>query len=428
MKVEKKDLLKSQLELTVEMDIEEFAPYIKRGAEKISNEVKIEGFRPGKAPYDIIKQKVGEITIMEEGARIAINKNIDAIIKENVTGEPVGQPNIEITKLAPGNPLEFKITLAILPEIKLGDYKDAKVNEKKTDIKNEEVEKTLKELQDYRVKEVLADREVKETDKVIVNINMFLDNVPIEGGQASGNAIIIGKDYVVPGFDKKLIGAKKDEEREFSLPYPEDFHMKNLAGKMVDFKVLVKEVYARELPELNEEFAVSMGLKNLDELKDNIKKSIAMQAEKDNAQIAEREMIEKILTKSRFGDIPEMLVKHEAGTMMAELEQTISHQGGKFGDYLSSINKTEDQLMLELLPDAVKRVKVSLMIREIANIEKIKVADEEIEQQISEMKKYYKDKPEILEKITTDEYRNYVYNVLNSKKVVNKLREWNITS
>jgi trigger factor len=426
MKVEKKDLLKSQIELTVEMTVEEFAPYVKRGAEKVSNEVKIEGFRPGKAPYDIVKQKVGEITIMEEGARIAINKNIDVIIKENIPGEPVGQPNIEITKLAPENPLEFKITLAILPEIKLGDYKDVKVKEKKIEIKNEEVEKMLKELQEYRVKEVLADREVKETDKVIVNINMYLDNVPIEGGQASDNAIIIGKDYVVPGFDKKLLGAKKGEEREFSLPYPEDFHMKNLAGKMVDFKVLVKEIYIRELPEVNDEFAISMGLKNLGDLKENVKKSITMQTEKDNAQIAEREMIEKILEKSRFGDIPEMLVKHEAGTMMAELEQTISNQGGKFGDYLSSINKTEDQLMLELLPDAVKRVKVSLMIREIAKIEKIKVEDEEIDKQISEMKKYYKDKLDIIEKVSTDEYRNYVYNVLNSKKVVNKLREWNI--
>jgi trigger factor len=426
MKVEKKDLLKSQIELTVEMTVEEFAPFIKRGAEKIANEIKIEGFRPGKAPYEIIKQKIGEITIMEEGARIAINKNLDTIIKEHATGDPVGQPNIEITKLAPGNPLEFKIILAILPEIKLGDYKDAKVKEKKADVQNEEIEKMLKELQEYRVKEVIADREVKESDKVILNINMYLDNVPIEGGQVKENAVIIGKDYIVPGFDKKLLGMKKDEAREFSLPYPEDYYMKNLAGKMVDFKVSVKGIYARELPELNDEFAKSMGLKNLDDLKENIKKSLSTEAEKNNAQIAEREMIEKILEKSRFGDIPEMLIKHEAGTMIAELEHNIEHQGGKFQDYLSSINKTEDQMMLELLPDAVKRVKVSLMIREIANIEKIKVNNEDIEKQISEMKKYYKDKPEILDKVDTDEYRNYVYNVLNSKKVVDKLREWNV--
>jgi trigger factor len=426
MKVEKKDLPKSQVELVVELTFEEFEPYIKRGAEKVSAEVKVEGFRPGKVPFDILKQKIGEMTIIEEGARIAIDKNLEKIFKDHITGEPVGQPQVEITKLAPNNALEFKITVAILPEIKLGDYKDIKVKARKSDIKNEDIEKMIGELQEMRVKEAIVDREIKDGDKVIADINMFLDNVPIEGGQGKDAALIIGKNYIIPGFDKHLLGAKKEDTREFSQLYPEDHHMKNISGKMVDFKVKIKEVYGRELPTVDDEFAIGFGLKNLADLKDNIKKSLTEQADKENEQKMEKEIIEKILEKSRFNDLPELLIEHEAKTMMAELEQSVTNQGGKFGDYLSSINKTEEQIMLDMLPEAIKRVKVSLLIKEIAKKENIQASVEEANKQIEEIKNYYKDKNDILEKVSSLEYKSYIYSVLSSRKVIDKLREWNV--
>ncbi len=426
MKVEKKDLEKSQIELNVELSLEEFKPYIKQGAERVSREVKIEGFRPGKVPYDVLKQKIGEMTILEEAARIAINKSLEKIIDENVEGQPVGNPKIDITKIAPNNPMEFKVVLVILPEVALGEYKNLKIKKKKAEIKDEDVEKTLNDLAEMRAKEIAVDREVKDKDKLIVDIEMFLDKVPVEGGQNKDTAIMIGKDYIVPGFDKKLIGAKKGDTREFSLPYPKDFHMKNLAGKMVEFKVSVKDVFERELPELNDEFAVGFGLKKIDELKDNIKKNIKQQKESEASQITEREMLEKIISKTKFSDIPEMLINHEGETMLAELEQTVAQQGGKFEDYLTSLNKTRDQLMLDLLPDAVTRVKTSLLIREVAEKEKIKVEKDEVEKHISDMKKHYKDNKEFMEKADSPEYKNYVMNVLSSRKIVDKLREWNI--
>ncbi|MDO8261090.1 MAG: trigger factor, partial [Candidatus Magasanikbacteria bacterium] len=366
MKVEKKELEKSQIELTVELSVEEFKPFLIQGAEAISQSLKIDGFRPGKAPYDIVKQKVGEMGILEEAANIAIRKKIDQVIKENVDKDPVGQPQVDITKLAPENPLEFKIVIALLPEITLGEYKDLKIKQEKAEALVAEVEKTLNDLREMRTKEVIVEREVQETDKIIVDIEMFLDNVPVEGGKNKDTAIMMGREYVVPGFDKKLIGAKKGETREFSLPYPEDFHMKNLAGKMVEFRVVIKEVYERELPELNDDLAMAFGLKKIEELKENIEKSIAAQKEKDLNLKAEREMLEKIINNAKFSDIAEILINHESQTMMAELEHNIEEQGGKLEDYLSSLGKNMNEMMLELMPEAVKRVKVSLTIREIA--------------------------------------------------------------
>lgn len=273
MQIEKKDLGKSQVELTVEMTAEEMKPFIDQGAKKVSQEVKIDGFRPGNVPLDILRQKIGDMTILEEAAHIAIHKNIDQILNDNLGKKAVGQPKVEITKLAPDNPLEFKITIAVLPEIKLGEYKDLKVQKKKVEVKPDEVEKIINELKEMRSQEILVDREVKEGDKVLVDIEMFLDKIPVEGGQGKNSAIIIGKDFIIPGFDKKLLGAKKGDVREFELPYPADFHMKNLAGKMVEFRVKINEVYERKSPELNDDFALGFGLKKMDELKDNIQKS-----------------------------------------------------------------------------------------------------------------------------------------------------------
>ncbi|MFH0955772.1 MAG: trigger factor [Candidatus Falkowbacteria bacterium] len=426
MNISKKDLGKSQIEVTVELTAEEFKPYVLRGAEKVSMEVKIEGFRPGKAPYEILKNKIGEMTILEEGARIAIDKTLDKVIKENVAGQIVGQPQVNITKLAPDNPVEYKMVLTMLPEVKLGSYKDLKIKEKKSEIKDEEAEKLIVELREMRASEALTDAEIKDSDRVITDIQIFIDKVPVEGGQGKGAGLIIGKNYIIPGFDKKIVGAKKGDTREFSLPYPADYHDKNLAGKMAEFKVTVKEVYSRVLPEVNEEFAKGFGLKSPEELKSNIKKSLFAEKQQKESQASEAAMLDKIIGASKFGDIPESLIKHEAEVMISELEYNVKNQGAKFEDYLVHLKKTREQIMLELMPDAVKRVKVSLVIKEVATLEKISVSHEEVHKAIDDILEQYKDNEKVIDRIKGHVYHDYVENNLTGKKVVEKLREWNI--
>jgi trigger factor len=426
MNIFKQTLPKSQIELTIELSADEFRPYILRGAENVSREVKIEGFRPGKVPYEVLKNKIGEMTILEEAARLAINKTIDQAMAENIKEEVAGQPQVNITKLAPDNPLEYKVVLAVLPEIKLGDYKSAKVKMEKMEIRDEEVLKTIEYLSEAQAKEVIVDRAIKDGDKAVVDIEMFLDNVPVEGGQGKGAAVIIGKDFVVPGFDKNLINAKKNDVRDFKLPYPEDHHMKNLAGKMVDFKVKIIEVYERQLPALDDHFSHSFGLKNFDGLKENIKKSMGEEKKVKAEQKAEIEIMDKIIEKTKFSDIPETLIKHEAETMMFELKADIERQGGKLEDYLMSAKKTREQAILDFMPAAVKRVKSALAIREISKVEKIEVSEKEIEEKIEELLKQYKGYEKVESRIKEHGYRGYLKNILTNRKVVEKLREWNV--
>lgn len=426
MNVEKKDLAKSQIELNIELSVDEFAPYITKGAARVAKEIKIEGFRPGKAPLDVVKRKVGEMTILEEAARLAIDKTLGEAIKEHVEGNPVGSPKVDVTKLAPDNPFVYRIVLALVPDVTLGKYKDMKVREQAVKVEDKEIEKMISDLKEMRAKEVTVLREIKEGDKALLDIQMFLDKVPVDGGQSRDTAVIVGKDFIVPGFDKQLLGVNKGESREFSLPYPKDFHMKNLAGKLVEFKVTVKDIFERQMPEIDDKFALSFGAKNKAEFEANVKKSIKEQKEMEVRQKEERDMLMKIIDKTKFGDIPEMLIESETHNMLHELEDNIQAQGGKFDDYLKSLNKTNDQLTLDLLPEAVKRVKISLLIREIAQAEKIKIEPPEIEKQLQDLKKVYKDNQDMMKQLARPEYKNYLANVMTSRKVIDKLKEWNV--
>lgn len=426
MQVSKKDLEKSQVELLVEMTPEEFAPYIEKGAQKVSEKVKIEGFRPGKAPLEILKQKVGEMTILEEAAHVAVAKTIDDVIEKNTMERmAVGQPKVEITKLAPANPFEYKVIISIMPTVALGKYKNLKIKPTEAKVTDEDITKTLKELQEMRVKEVISEDSVSEGDKVLVDIEMFMDKVPVEGGQTKDLAVIIGKNYFVGGFDKELLGAKTGEERGFSLPFPADHHQKNLAGKMVDFKVKIGATYKRELPDLNDEFAVGFRFKDLSDLKKTVQENIMADRKAQAENKSELELLDKVVSDTKFGDLPESMVESETHHMLHELEDNLARQGGKMEDYLQHLGKTKNELVLDLLPNAVKRVKTALIMKEVAIVEKIEASEEAIDKKLAELKIEHKDNKE-LDKMAKDKaYRRYLGNVLQNERVLLKLKEWN---
>jgi trigger factor len=427
MQVNVKDLGKSEVEISAEMTAEEFKPYIEKGATKVSEQVKIEGFRRGKVPYDILKQKVGEMSILEEAAHIAIKKNIDDLFKDHLAErDPVGQPTVEITKLAPDNSLEFKIKIAVLPEVKLGAYKDLKLKAAEAVIDEKEVDKILENLRASRAKESLVERAAEINDKVLARIEMSLDRVPVEDGQIPEAAIILGKEYFVPGFDKNLVGLKAEEEKEFSLVYPKDHFQKNLAGKNVDFKVRVKSVFGRELPELDDELSKIFGFKTMDNMRTFLTDNMRRQAEDKADQKTEIEILDKILSTSKFGDLPEILVDNEAKMMLSEVENSIVSQGGNMKDYLASLKKSQDELLLELLPNAIKRVKSALMMKEIAKIEDLRLEESEIDQKIEELKVQYKNDEKVQKAVAEHGYRHYLGNILLNQKIIKKLKEWNI--
>ena len=422
----KKDLGKSQAELNVSLEFKEFQPYIEEGAKHVSEHVKIEGFRPGKVPYEILKQKVGEISILEEAAHIAIRKTIDDVFAKELAGrQPIGQPKIEIIKLAPENPLEYKVIVSLLPTVALGEYKGLNIVKEKPEVSAEDIDKTIKEILEMRAKESLSSEPAKEGDKLILNVSLSLDKVPVEGGQAQDVTVVLGKEYMVPGFDAQMKGIKQGEKREFKLLYPETHHQANLAGKMVEFAVTATSVYSRELPALNDELAKEMHFKNIDDLKSAIEKNILADRERQADIKAELKMLETIADKAKFEDIPEDLLEREADNMMAELERNVVSQGGNFDDYLGHLKKNKAELRLELLPNAVKRIKTALIIREVGIIEKVEVSKKAIEEKLEALKKMYSQNPEAMEQLGSHEYFHHLENMMFNDQVVAQLKSWN---
>lgn len=423
MKIEVKSLPRAQAEIVVELSLEEYQPHLEQAAIRISEQIKIPGFRPGKAGLDIVKAKVGEKEIWTEAFEGAVKKTLFAALLEKKI-DSVGQPEIDIVKLEPGQPVTYKAIVNLFPEIKLADYKNLSVAKKPIEIKEEKVEQTLKDLQKMRAKEVLVERPAKKGDKAEINFAAFMDKVPIENGQHQKYPIVIGDGQFIPGFEDNLVGMKKDEEKTFPLKFPENYPQKNLSGREVEFKVKMLAVYERELPEINDEFAAGFGqFKNLAEAKEKIRDNLKHEAEHEAHHQLEESIIDLLIEKSEFSDVPDLLVNSEAKKMMEELEQNVMMQGMPFDQYLEGLKKTKDEMLLEFAPQALKRVKGALVMRQVATAENVQATDEEIKAEIEHMLAYYGNDAEMAKNFQTPSYKEYVKNILASRKTMAKLEE-----
>lgn len=420
-----KKLDKSQVEITVEVSTEEMQPFLEKAAEKISKETKIEGFRPGKASYDIVKQKVGEMAIMQEAMDDIISKTYyDILQKEKIV--TIGQPKIDIEKLAPGNPFIFKAIASVLPEVKVGDISKISLKRKKVEVKEEQLKKVLEDIRKMQAKEKSVERSAKEGDKLEIDFEVFLDKVPIENGKHNKYPIVIGENKFIPGFEDELIGMKAGEEKEIKLKFPDKYHEKKLAGKAAEFKVKCNNVIEVELPELNDEFAIAVSagnFKTIDDLKKNVSENIESEEKTKQEQRLEIEMFDKLVEMSEFEAVPDTLVDYELSKMISELQQSISQQGLNFEDYLKSLKKSEDGLKVEMKPQAEKRVKSSILSREIYHRQKFEVRPDEIEKEVEEIMKAYPNNPEAKKQFESETYKDYLKNILGNRKVLEYLKK-----
>lgn len=422
MNITSKKLPKSQIELTIEVPFEEIKPYLIKTAEKIS----IPGFRTGKAPYDIVKTKVGEAKILENAVPDVIKDTLmKAFTQEQL--EVIGQPKVDIEKLDMNASLTYKATTSLLPKTKLSDYKSLKTSRKKVECTKKEIDKVLAEIQDYNAKELISEKSLEPNDKAELDLEMFLGNVPLEGGSLKKQKIIVGKEIFPEEFNKNLTGLKKGDEKEFSVEYPKSHFDKKLAGKTIKFKVKIDNVYERILPEINDEFAKMQGLETLKKLREHVENIIIDDKKHKEEDRVEGEILEKLISNTEFEEMPDILIDAETEKMLEELETNIASQGGVFSDYLSHIKKTKEELKKEFLPMAEKRVKTALAMRNIAELEKIQIESEELEKEINKILANYENNSEIERNIKSEGYKNYLKNILLNKKIIEKLKEWNIT-
>ena len=411
------------LELEVTISPEEMKDFYQQALGEMAKETTVSGFRPGKAPLDLVERQTSKIKVLERAADIAINRNYrEIVIKEKIW--PIGEPKIELLKLAPDNPLVFKITITLMPKVKLGDYKKIKVQAKPVKIEEKDVQRVLQELQQMRRKEAAVKRPAQLGDRAEVDLEMFIDKVLLENGQVKNLSVILGQDFYIPGLSQQLVGLTIEQTKEFNLQYPADHFDKKLAGKKVDFKVKLNNLYQIDLPELNDGFAQGVGkFKGLAELRDQLKDNLAQEAQAKENDHQEVELLKQLVEKSTFEELPEILIESELDKVINELQYSIEAQGLKFDDYLMHLKKTRVELRKDFVHKAEARVKTDIAINEVAEQEKIVVDDKELDEEVGKMIESYREQPDLLEHIQSNQGRNYLYNVILNRKVIAFLKK-----
>jgi trigger factor len=414
---------KSKFGIQIELPTEEFSPFIQNAIQVLASQVKLAGFRPGKAPRDVIEKKVGLKAILEEAADLAVRSSFPkAILQEKI--RTIGSPTISVEKLAEGNPFIYSAEVAVLPKVVIGDLSKVKIERKPADLKPDHVDETLKRLQKMQASEVRAERPAKTGDRVDVDFNVFLDNVPLDGGQGKNMPLTIGDKAFIPGFEEQLVGMKALEEKTFKLTFPKDYGKKDLQGKEAEFKVKLHAVYDVNLPTLDDAFAKRLGkFESMEQLRAEVEKNLKEEADQKEQNRYEQAIVEAALETSKVGEVPEILITSEQDKMLHELEHAVTGDGGKFDDYLSSIKKTREDLKNEFAKRATQRVQVALLLRALAEQQNLIASEAEVQNEIQVEKLRLTNQPEVLKQVEGEDYRDYLKMVLTNRKVINWLSE-----
>ena len=425
MSYELKKIKGSEVELKFTVKPEEYQKDLEQAAAHLSERAAIHGFRPGKAPYEIVKRQLGEAKILEEAAEKIVQKLYFSAVKSEKL-DAIGMPQVKIEKLAPGNDLVFTATVALLPSIKLPKLASISVKSELKQAGEADVSEALGHLQKMQPKEEPKTGAATKEDKVTVNMEMFIDKVPVEGGQAKNHQVYLSEPHYIPGLAEQLVGLKKDETKEFTLPFPAEHYQKHLAGKNVDFKITVNEVFTLRYPELNDEFAKTLGQDNLQKLKDLLLTNISRENEEREKRRFDAAMLDEVVAKTEFGEIPEVIVESEKKKMFFELKHDLDRRGIPIEKYLEDIKKTEEQIYKDFAEGAEKRAKAALVSRQVAVENDIKVSKEELEAEIKLIREAYPGDKNVEENLKHAEVLETIASTIQNRKVVDFLRE-NVT-
>jgi len=427
-KSEIKKLPNSELEIKISVAWSDWKKHIEHAVRDISKEIKVTGFRAGKAPRDVVEKKVGIAAILELAGQKAIQDSYAKFLeKEKI--EAIGQPKAEILKIAEGNDFEFKIITAVVPEAKMKEWKKSiqKINkeykDKKAEVNDSDVEKELSAIAQSRVKLVTVKREARDGDSVVLDFEVKRESVPIEGGIGKDHALILGKGVFIPGFEENVIGMNEGEEKEFELKFPEKYHEKSLAGKPAVFWVKLKLVQERQTPEINDDFAKSLGnFENLEVLKKNIREGIETEKKRELEEKRKAEYVEK-LVEATESELPKVLVHEELHRMIGEFEMQLSGMGMTFDKYLEQIKKSKDDIEKEWEPQAEKRILAALALEGVAREEKIEASAEKIEAEINKTLAQYKNIKNVEKNIDMGKLYNYTKGMLQNEEVFKLLEK-----
>jgi len=420
MEVKSKKLDKSQIELEFELTAEEFAEHFEHALEHLKHHVKVDGFREGKAPATMVEDKLKPEMLLMEAGDHAVQHVYTDYIKENKL-EPVGQPEVQIKKIAKGSEFIFTAIITVLPDVELPNYKEiAKaVKGKEITVTEEEIQDSINYLQKTRAKFTLKNETAENKDFVEIKYQ----SLDIENNKEIDDKFILGEGGFMKGFEEGIIGMKSGDEKEINVMFPETTPRKDLAGKESQFKIKMVSVQKMELPEIDDEFAKQLGaFDSLDALKVSMKEGIRMEKSEEEKQRVRGEILEKIAEKSKF-EMPVAMVEYEKERLLEDLKNKISQSIKiSFEEYLASIKKTEQEIKETYQKEAEKRLRGFLILRELGKKESIEVSDEEVAEEVAKSVKNYS--KEQLAKIDINELKEYTKGVIKNEKIFQMLEDF----
>ena len=381
---------KNMVKLVIEATAEEFEAGLNTAYNKSKSKINVPGFRKGKAPRKIIEQLYGQEVFFEDAANAIIP---DAYAKACIESELdiVSQPKISVTQLEKGKPFVFEAEVAVRPEVELGNYKGVEVSKADTEATDADVEEEIKKVAEQNSRTItVEDRAVKDGDMTVIDFEGFIDGEAFEGGKGENYPLTIGSHSFIDNFEDQIIGMNIGDEKEINVTFPEDYHAEELKGKPATFKVSVKEIKEKQLPDIDDDFAQDVSdFDTLDEYKADLKKKIAERKEAEAKRQKETEAIEKIVADSKM-DIPQAMIDTQVTRMAEDFAQRLQQQGLSLEMYFKYTGLTAEKILDDMKPEAVKRIQNSLVLEAVAKAENIQVSDDEFNAELSKMAEMYK--------------------------------------
>ena len=402
MSLQVEKLEKNMVKLTIEASAEELDAAIEKAYQKNKGKISVQGFRKGKAPRAVIEKLYGASIFFEDAANALIPKAYDEAVKESDL-EIVSQPDINVVQIEKGKPFIFTAEVAVKPEVTLGDYKGIEVEKIEVTVSDDEVNAELDRVREQNSRTItVEDRAIENNDIAIIDFEGFVDGKAFEGGKGTDYSLVIGSHSFIDTFEEQLVGKKTGEEVEVNVTFPEEYQAKELAGKPAMFKVTVKEIKVKELPELNDEFAQDVSeFETLEEYKADVKKNL--EEKKDNAAMsAKEEAVVDTVIENATMEIPEAMIETQMRQMADDFARRIQQQGLSLEQYFQFTGMDAKKFLDSIRPQALKRIQSRLVLEAIVKAENIEVSEEELNKELEGMAAAYKMELDKLKELMSD--------------------------
>jgi trigger factor len=389
MSVTVEKLENNMAKLKISVPAEQLEKAIEKAYQKNKNKIQIPGFRKGKAPRKMIEQMYGKGVFYEDAANELIDEEYPKAVEE--CGEDVvSSPKIEVEEIEAGKDFVFTAEVALKPEVKLGKYKGIEVPKMDLDVTDEEVDAEIDKQRGMNARSIdVTDRAVKDGDTVSLDFEGFVDGVAFQGGKGNDYPLTIGSGAFIPGFEEQLVGYEIGQEGEVKVTFPEDYQAEDLAGKEAVFKCKVNSIRAKELPELNDDFASDAGFDTVAEYKEDVKKKLAEKKEADEKAKREDAVVKAVIDDSEM-ELPEAMIETQQRQIVNDFAQRIQMQGMNFDQYLKYTGNSIDQMLSQVKPQAIERIKSRLVLEAVAAKEKIEATEEDVAAELERMAGQYR--------------------------------------